>query len=168
MYYALAHQQKKLKDVLDLLVSFCLVQSMAYPPESELDDQLKRLISSPKEVLTKLSQVDYDAAQMLQLRLSGYATVRKFYDLRDEQVKEKPGKKPKLRVQARKRQALSTLLAVIESAADNIHGGLYDEKRGSVVSVDGLLVLLGEAMVFIDRKYSRIVREVAACLTSFV
>lgn len=138
---------------------------MAYPPESELDDHLKRLISSPKEVLTELSGADIEAARLLQLRLSGYATVRKFYDLRDEEVNQKPGQKPKLREQARKRQALSTLLAVIESAADNIHGGLYDEKRESVVSVDGLLVLLGEAMVFVDRKYKLIYHSYTSRLT---
>ncbi|KAI9791725.1 MAG: hypothetical protein M1816_003535 [Peltula sp. TS41687] len=153
MYYAQARHHRKLKSVLDLLVSFCLVQSTAYPPESELDEQLKRLISSPQQVLTELSRIDHEAAHMLQLRLSGYATVRRFYDLRDEEVNQKPGQKPKLREQARKRQALSTLLTIIESAADDIHGGLYDGTRNSIISVDCLLVLLGEALVFVDRKY---------------
>lgn len=46
---------------------------------------------------------------------------------------------------------MAALLAVIDSAADSIHGGLYDEQRGSVVQVDGLLALLGEALVFVDR-----------------
>lgn len=40
---------------------------------------------------------------------------------------------------------------MINSAADNIHGGLYDEDRGSVVPVDGLLAMLGEALVFVDQ-----------------
>ena len=52
---------------------------------------------------------------------------------------------------ARKKAAATALLAVIASATDNIHGGLYDEQRGAVVQVDGLLALLGEALVFVDR-----------------
>lgn len=78
--------------------------------------------------------------------------MRKFYDLRDEEVNLKEGQKPTLRPIERKKTAAAALLAVINSAADNIHGGLYDEVRGSVVQVDGLLALLGEAMLFVDRK----------------
>ena len=52
---------------------------------------------------------------------------------------------------ARRKAAISTLIAVINSAADNIHGGLYDQERNSIVPVDGLLALLGEASVFIDQ-----------------
>lgn len=84
--------------------------------------------------------------------LTGYATLRKFYDLRDEQVNLKEGQKPGLRPIARKKAAVAALLAVINSAADNIHGGLYDKERASVVQVDGLLALLGEALPFVDRK----------------
>jgi len=40
-------------------------------------------------------------------------------------------------------------MTVIASADDSIRGGLYDESRGAVVSVDFILALLGEAMVFI-------------------
>lgn len=78
--------------------------------------------------------------------------MRKFYDLRDEEVNLEEGQKPTLRPIARKRAAAAALLALINSAADNIHGGLYDEESGSVVQVDGLLALLGEAMLFVDRK----------------
>ena len=88
---------------------------------------------------------------MLHTHLTGYATLRKFYDLRDEEVNLEPGQKPRLRPIARKNAAATALLAVINSAADSIHGGLYDEDRGSIVQVDGLLALLGEAMVFVDR-----------------
>lgn len=88
---------------------------------------------------------------MLHRYLTGYATLRRFYDLRDEEMNLKEGEKPKLRPIARKKAAADCLLAVINSAADNIHGGLYDESRGSIVQVDGLLTLLGEALIFVDR-----------------
>ena len=88
---------------------------------------------------------------MLHLYLTGYATLRRFYDLRDEEVNLKEGEKVRLRPVARKKAAEECLLAVINSAADNIHGGLYDESRSSIVQVDGLLTLLGEALVFVDR-----------------
>ncbi|KAI9810252.1 MAG: hypothetical protein M1827_006386 [Pycnora praestabilis] len=153
LYYARAHKPKKVKIVLDLLISFCLVQSIAYPLDSDLDENLRLFIASPKQTLSSLSRIDFEAAATLQLYLSGYATLRKFYDLRDEDVSEKKntGVKSGLRPIARKREAASALIAVINSAADNIRGGLYDEQRGAVVQVDGLLTLLGEAMVFVDQ-----------------
>ena len=110
------------------------------------------LVFSPKESLQSLVEMDHEAADVLLTYLSGYATLRKFYDLRDEGMRLPEGQKSTLRPMARKRAAAAALLAVIDSAADNIHGGLYDEDRGSVVQVDGLLVLLGEALIFVDRK----------------
>ncbi len=126
---------------------------MAYPLEPELDEQLKMLITSPKEALTKISQGDSDAAEMLQHHLSGYAALRTFYALRDEEVIAERGQNPKLRELARKKQAFAILLTVVSSAGDSIHGGLYDERRESVIAVDTLLVLLGEALMFIEREY---------------
>jgi hypothetical protein len=137
--------------VLDLLVSFSLIHSIAYPPESEMDGHLQRLISSPKSALTELSKVDFEAAKLLYKMLSGYATLRKFYDLRDEETRLSASDKPKRRPLTRKSEAVSALMAVITSADDNIRGGLYDEARGAVVSVDFLLALLGEAMVFVNQ-----------------
>lgn len=64
----------------------------------------------------------------------------------------KEGEKPSLRPFARKKAATSALLAVINSAADNIHGGLYDPESEAIVQVDGLLTLLGEALPFVNRK----------------
>lgn len=136
---------------MDLLISLSLVQSVAYPPESELDDYLKRLISNPKDALTEISKMDLEAAELLHKMLSGYATLRRFYTLRDEEVQLPKGGKPKMGPIARKREAASALLAVITSSDDNIRGGLYDEERGAVVSVDFLLALLGEAMVFVNQ-----------------
>ena len=125
---------------------------MSYPPISELDDRLKLLITSPKQTLTRLSRTDLEAAQLLSTYLSGYATIRKFYDLRDEEVDAKPGQKPSLRSMARKRAAASALMVIISSAASSIRGGLYDPSIETVVQVDGLLALLGEALVFVNRK----------------
>ena len=85
-YYALAHRTQKVKDVLDLLISLSLVQSTAYPAESELDDHLRRLISSPNNALTEMSRMDSEAAELLHKMLSGYATLRKFYELRDGEL----------------------------------------------------------------------------------
>ena len=100
--------------------------------------------------------MDPKAAEMLHTYLTGYATLRKFYDLRDEDVNTKEGQKPTTTTpHLRKTAAAPALLAVINSAADNIHGGLYDEKRGSIVQVDGLLSLLGEALVFVNRMRSK-------------
>lgn len=150
MYYARSHNAKKVKDVLDLLISLCLVQSLALPPKSAMDPNLAGLINKPRESLGAIASIDPEAAEFLQSLFGGYATMRKFYDLRDEEIQLKDGQKPKLRPVARKKAAASALLTVIASAADNIHGGLYDEKMKAVVQVDGLLALLGEAMVFVD------------------
>ncbi|OCL07654.1 hypothetical protein AOQ84DRAFT_354868 [Glonium stellatum] len=151
VYYARAHQPKKIREVLDILVSLCLVQSLSYPPVSELDDRLRLLITSPKQTLTQLSRTDLEAAQLLSTYLSGYATIRKFYDLRDEEVNTKSGQKPSLRPMARKRAAASALMVIISSAASSIRGGLYDPSIETVVQVDGLLALLGEALVFVNQ-----------------
>jgi hypothetical protein len=140
------------KDVLDLLISFSLIHSVAYPPEGEMDNHLQRLISSPKSALTEMSKMDFEAAQLLHKMLSGYATLRRFYDIRDEEVRLAVGEKPpKLGAFSRKSEAASALMAVIASSDDNIRGGLYDESRGAVVSVDFLLALLGEALVFVNQ-----------------
>jgi hypothetical protein len=134
-----------------VLVAHCLVKSIAYPPPAELDDSLKALIESPKQTLTQLANLDSEAAQLLSNSLSGYATIRKFYDLRDEEVLLKEGEKPAHRPLARKRAAANALMVIISSAASSIRGGLYDPEVETVVQVDVLLTLLGEALVFVNR-----------------
>ena len=152
IYYARAHQRQKIKDVLDLLISYSLVQSVAYPATSDLDPNLSALIHSPVISLEHLASLDQTAAELLHKYLSGYAALRRFYDLRDTPADTEKGKTPDL--DSRKEAAGKCLLAVISSAADNINGGLFDPTRDSVVQVDGLLALLGEATVFINRKFS--------------
>ena len=156
VYYARAHRHKKVKNVLDLLISLSLVHSIAFPPLSALDENLRALLFTPEKSVGQLASMDPKAAEMLHTYLTGYATLRKFYDLRDEEINPGEGQKPTVRPNARKVAAATALLAVINSAADNIHGGLYDESRASVVQVDGLLSLLGEALVFVNRMSQRI------------
>ena len=103
-----------------------------------------------------MAEDDAEAAELLQFHLGGYATLRKFYDLRDEEVNLQEGQKPSLRIIARRKAAAAALLAVVASAADSIRGGLYDKTKETVVQVDGLLALLGEAMMFVDRRFSPI------------
>ena len=107
--------------------------------------------------------MDPKAAEILHTYLTGYGTLRKFYDLRDEEINLEDGQKPTARPNARKAAAATALLAVINSAADNIQGGLYDENRGSVVQVDGLLSLLAEALVFVNRMYHKGAKTLKAC-----
>ena len=152
-YYACAHMSDKIREVLDILVSCCLVQSMAYPPASELDARLKALLESPRQTVNQLARVDPDAAECLSTYLSGYATIRRFYDLRDEGANLKPGEEPKLGTSARKQAAAAALVAAINSASDSIKGGLYDSGVDVVLPVDGLLALFGEALPFVNRKH---------------
>ncbi|EKG13936.1 Nuclear pore complex protein Nucleoporin Nup85-like protein [Macrophomina phaseolina MS6] len=154
-YYARAHNAKKIRDVLDLLISLCLIHSTAYPAQADLDERLRALINTPKQTLSQLARSDLDAAQMLSMYLSGYATLRRFYDLRDEEVNLSEGKKPAHRPLERKRLAAQALMAIINSAADSIRGGLYDPDVDSAVQVDGLLTLLGEALPFVTRMFQR-------------
>lgn len=99
-----------------------------------------------------MAGVDEEAAGILQFYFSGYATLRRYYETRDEAIGLKEGQRPRFKPLARRRAAAQALVAVISSAADSIYGGLYDPDRDSAVQVDGLLALLGEALPFVERK----------------
>ncbi|KAJ5558047.1 hypothetical protein N7535_009537 [Penicillium sp. DV-2018c] len=150
--YARAQSRRKVKSVVDLLISYSLVQSRAYPATADLDEQLRSLMKEPKACLSTIAQVDEEAARILQFYLSGYATLRRFYEIRDEEFELQEGQRPRYKPLARRRAAAQALTAVIGSAADNIYGGLYDPDRDSAVQVDGLLALLGEACAFVNRE----------------
>lgn len=155
-YYALAHRPDKVREVLNLLISYSLVQSTVYPTEKDLDDDLKDLLRKRTETLEKKAKQDLEAAQLLGRMLSGYATLRKFYEIRDGSKFEDISSSKALKL---KRQAAFALVAVISSADDNIRGGLYDETRDAVVSEDFLMALLGEATVLINQSPAVITLE---------
>lgn len=140
LYYLRAHKFTKAKKVIDVLITSSLVQSTAYPPKSQLDNRMQIFIQSPKEALNNLASIDLDAAQRLASWLSGYATLRNFYGLRDRNDLED------MDDVVRKRAAAAALLAAITSADDPIRGGLLDPSTEVVVPVDSLLVLLGESL----------------------
>jgi len=135
-------------------MSYSLVNSTPYPPTSELDPELSSLLSDRSTALERLAALDLEAAQLVGRMLSGYATLRKFYALRDDaSFNDESGNSTILaddRSLPVRRKAASALVAVIASADDNIRGGLCDPSRDSVVSEDFLLVLLGEALPLID------------------
>lgn len=128
----------------------CLVQSAAFPARASLDPQLAMIINDQRAAITKLSKIDSEAALLIATYLSGYATLRKFYELRDEQEGDEV--KSGFRPYARKREAAKALLALIESAADSIRGGLFDAEVETVVQVDTLMALLCEVLPLMNRK----------------
>ncbi|KAJ5175630.1 uncharacterized protein N7482_001507 [Penicillium canariense] len=149
--YARAQNRRKVKAVVELLISFSLVQSRAYPAHADLDPELRSMLKDPKTCLSSIASVDEEAARILQFYLSGYATLRRYYEIRDEALDLQEGQRPRFKPLARRRAAAKALAAVISSAADNIYGGLYDPHRDSAVQVDGLMALLGEALVFVHQ-----------------
>lgn len=153
MCYARAHSRHKVKSVVELLTSYSLVQSHAYPASADLDDQLRALVREPRTCLSAIAASDEEAASILQFYFSGYATLRRFYETRDEAFALADGQRPRHKPLARRRGAAQALVAVIRSAADSIYGGLYDPDRDSAVQVDGLMALLGEALVFVHGSY---------------
>lgn len=139
-YYALAHRPSKVREIMNLLISYSLVQSTAYPPASELDDHLHRLLADRNRTLEACAKQDLEAAELLGKMLSGYASLRQFYDIRDNQGS----------LTAARQQAAAALVSVIASSDDNIRGGLFDQTRDGIVSEDFLLALLGEATAFVS------------------
>ncbi|KAI5296462.1 hypothetical protein KEM52_002083 [Ascosphaera acerosa] len=146
--YARGRSQKKIKRVLDLLTAFCLVQSMAYPMTSDLDPQLRALLHEPETSFKAISDVDAEGAAMLRYYFSGYAAVRRFYEARDEGLAAPKGDQSQRQPLACKQAAAKTLVALVRNATASISSGVWDPKRESAVQIDGLMVLLGEALVF--------------------
>jgi hypothetical protein len=128
------------------------VQSRAFPPRDELDATLVSLLESPKKAVDYLETADLKAGYILSTYLSGYATVRKFYDLRDQGLATKTSDETPSEIQNRKMSGATALMAAITSAADSIRGGLLDPRVTVVIPVDNLLVLFGEALVYLNRK----------------
>lgn len=148
MFYARAHAAAKLRDTLSLLTSLSLVQSAAVPPTAQLDEQFSSLLSKDRAGLIRLARSHPKAASLLSSNLSGYATLRKFYDLRDQDVSTSSSSNstPRLRPLERKREAVKALMAIIDSASDCIRGGLFDPDVESAIPTDAILALLGESL----------------------
>lgn len=144
-YYALAHRPNKVREVMNLLISYSLIQSTAFPPANDLDDYLHKLLTDRKKTLEQCANQDMEAAELLGKMLSGYASLRQFYDIRDNEHAL-----PHATPLARRQQAAAALISVIASSDDNIRGGLFDQTRDGIVSEDFLLALLGEALVFVS------------------
>jgi len=144
-YYALAHRPAKVREVMNLLISYSLLQSTPYPPANDLDDHLHRLLADRNETLRAFAVRDLEAAELLGKMLSGYASLRQFYELRDGDNAGAAAAAPA----TRRQQAVAALAGVVASADDNIRGGLFDAGRDAIVSEDFLLALLGEASVFV-------------------
>jgi hypothetical protein len=144
-YYALAHRPNKVREVMNLLISYSLIQSTAFPPANDLDDYLHKLLTDRKNTLEQCANQDMEAAELLGKMLSGYASLRQFYDIRDNEHAL-----PHATPQSRRQQAATALISVIASSDDNIRGGLFDQTRDGIVSEDFLLALLGEALVFVS------------------
>jgi hypothetical protein len=145
-YYALAHKPSKVREVMNLLISYSLLRSTPYPQASELDDHLHRLLTNRNDTLRGFATQDIEAAELLGKMLSGYASLRQFYEIRDGDDNGTFSTSPR----QRRRQAVAALTGVIASADDNIRGGLFDSTRDAIVSEDFLLALLGEASVFVS------------------
>ncbi|KAK4892060.1 hypothetical protein LTR27_009410 [Elasticomyces elasticus] len=151
IYHSRARCGEKITETLGLLISLCLIHSAAYPAQAELDDRLAGLVGKERTTLVELARKDGEAAELLASRLSGYATLRRFYELRDQDVLPTLGSGQKLRPLERAREAAGALMAVLGSASDCIRGGLYDPEAEGVVPVDCVLALLGEALVLLGQ-----------------
>nr|OQO22895.1 hypothetical protein B0A51_09140 [Rachicladosporium sp. CCFEE 5018] len=151
LFYARAYATAKLTSTLWHLSSLSLLHSTAIPSPSTLDATLSGLLFPPRPALSRLATQDPSAATLLSKALSGYATLRVFYALRDYDFL--PPTSPERsaessRPQARQRSAAAILIAALSSAADSIRGGLFDPSVQSAISYDAILVLLAETLPF--------------------
>ena len=153
LYYARAHAPQKLKSTISLLISLSLLHSAAFPLPSTLDPTLASLLSTERSALVSLAAADAEAATLLSDQLSGYATVRRFYNLRDSSLRREEQQQQRRGPLERKRQAATALTTLILSASDCLSGGLFDPAvaASSVVPVEALLALLGEALPFLGQ-----------------
>jgi hypothetical protein len=137
--------------VLHALITFSVVQSAAFPSANALDETLAKLLKSPMKAIRLLKADDFEAGQYLATHLSGYATIRNFYEFRDAQDEDLSEAGTDAET-ARRKNASSALIAAINSAVDSIRGGIYNPSAETIVPIDNLLVLLGESLAFLNRK----------------
>ncbi|KAH6642858.1 hypothetical protein C7974DRAFT_460882 [Boeremia exigua] len=145
LYYARAHAPTPLLETLHSLTTHSLLTATPYPPP-HTDAPLDALLASPKSALAALAAQDPQAADLLASSLSGYATLRSFYDLRAQGPRAA-------------RRAASALSALVTASA----AALHDD--AAAVPGDVLLLLLGEAAGFV-RAGAFSVAQLAALLAA--
>ncbi|CAI4215263.1 unnamed protein product [Parascedosporium putredinis] len=109
------------------------------PPPSDLDDHLHRLLTARSATLEDLANLDIEAAELVGRILSGYATLRKFYEIRDSEDTNGLAN-PGPRSVANKKLAAAALVAAIASSDDNIRGVFGHQPP--VLSLEQMDVLL--------------------------
>ncbi|KAI9710029.1 MAG: hypothetical protein M1828_002332 [Chrysothrix sp. TS-e1954] len=142
IYYARANNPAKMRDLLDILTITSLTLSTAHPPPNDTDIYLDSLLSGPKSLERSLSGVSTSSSLALKSHIAGYATVRRFFSLRNPCTDQT--------AMVQKRQAADPLFTLIQSSSDALHGGLYDPSLRTAVPVACLLVLLAETLPFFD------------------
>lgn len=124
-FYSLSsYHRPSIHNLLTKLLSSSLLTSSTFPPDPTLDDTFKKLLSSPKST----------SSQILRFELSGYATLRNFYALRDA---------------GKFAPAASALVATIKSAGEKLDGGVLDPEWECAVEEWTLGALLGELIPFL-------------------
>ncbi|KAG0124839.1 hypothetical protein HOY82DRAFT_493631 [Tuber indicum] len=124
-FFALANDRFSLHNILTKLTTSSLLHSAPLPAPSSLDPVLSDLLKTPTSI----------ASPILRFELSGYATLRNFYESRDS------GDHPR---------AVKALVAVLKSAGEKLDGGVYDADWDSALEEWMIAVLLGELMPYIN------------------
>ena len=153
--YARSHNAARVQQLTEMLISYCLVQSRAWPADGEADVTLLSLVESPKIAFANMMDSDPEAASVLQFYVVGYACVRKLFSYRDHRLSSEDSSSRVKTESGGKRVAAKALVAAINSAADSIYGGLYDADRQTAVQVDALMPLLGEATALLAQDGSQ-------------
>ncbi|RPA94315.1 hypothetical protein L873DRAFT_1701945 [Choiromyces venosus 120613-1] len=124
-FFALANDRFSLHNILTKLTTSSLLYSTPSPAAPSLDPVLSNLLKTPTSITSPI----------LRFELSGYATLRNFYESRDN---------------GDHARAVKALVAVLKSAGEKLDGGVYDSDWDSAVEEWMIGVLLGELMPYIN------------------
>ncbi|CUS15115.1 unnamed protein product [Tuber aestivum] len=145
-FFALANDRFSLHNILTKLTTSSLLHSTPSPAPPSLDPVLSDLLKTPTSITSPI----------LRFELSGYATLRNFYESRDSGDHSR---------------AVKALVAVLKSAGEKLDGGVYDADWDSAVEEWMIAVLLGELMPYINprKRYlgMRQAMEVLKVITNF-
>ncbi|GAB7366394.1 hypothetical protein MBLNU230_g8191t1 [Neophaeotheca triangularis] len=143
LYYSYANAWAKLDQITNTLTFRCITESSGTALGASLSRlESMRTLNTADNQHALLSQFQ-DGTQNLSTRLAGCAMLKEFYELRDSA--------------SANQQNLQTLgamgeklMILLSSAADSIHGGLFDPAVRSLIPVDCLLALLGETLPLLN------------------